>query len=96
MYVEMKGTVDKIEMGEGEDEIGIGRSVDWGGSASASIFADVLADFGEELEFGKLLHLFCIYLYRSSLYLVLGEERRSKFISVVCKVLGILKSTCHY
>lgn len=67
----------------------------WIGGRSASVFlADVLADFGEELYTEEELFLFCICLYRSFLYLVLGEERKYEFITVLCKVLlGRLKST---
>ena len=50
-------------------------------------FADVLADFGEELYTREELFLFCICLYGSFLYLGLGEERKYEFITVLCKVL---------
>ena len=87
------GYGDYIEVGEGEKEIGMGRSVDCGEKLFL-FFADVLVNFGEQLYTGEELFLFCICLYRSFLNLVLGEERKSEFITVLCKVLlGRLKST---
>jgi hypothetical protein len=81
-----KGTVDgDVELGEGENKIGMGRSVDW--EKLLLFFSDVLADFGEELYIGEELFLFCICLYGSFLYLDLGEERKYEFITVLCKVL---------
>jgi len=39
------GDGDEVELGEGENEIGMGRSVDW--EKRSCFFADVLADFGK-------------------------------------------------